>query len=118
MNFSNITLTHFENPKNVGRILGGNSVVHSLFGSPESHFVVTFDLKIEDSIIVDAKFKAYGGVNVIAGASFLTEFVKGKTVTEVLKSVDMNFMVENMQWGTLEMPVAISLVAALQKALA
>lgn len=117
MNFSTITLSHFENPKNVGRILGGSNVVHSLFGSPESHFVVTFDLQLNGDIIEDAKFKAYGGVNVIAGASFLTSYLIGKNIVDVRRTVDINFVVQSLQWGAADMPIAMSLVAALHKAL-
>lgn len=116
MNFSNITMSHFDNPKNVGRITG-DSVVHSLFGSPKTHFVVTFDLKIEGDLVVDAKFKAYGGVPAIAGASFLSEFVKGKTLNDIRATVDINFVMSNLELNTLDMPVAISLVSALHKAL-
>lgn len=115
MNFSTITLSHFNNPKNVGRIVGHSNVNHTIFGSPESHFIVSFDFQIEKDFVKDAKFKAYGGVNAIAGASFLTQYSLGMNVADLRSSVDISFLISKMNWSVQEMPVAISLVSAFQK---
>ena len=39
-------------------------------------------IRVEDGIIVDAKFKTYGCGSAIASSSLVTEWVKGKTLDE------------------------------------
>jgi nitrogen fixation protein NifU and related proteins len=44
--------------------------------------VMRLQIRVEEGIIVDAKFKTYGCGSAIASSSLVTEWVKGKTLDE------------------------------------
>jgi nitrogen fixation NifU-like protein len=44
--------------------------------------VMRLQIRVEDGIITDAKFKTYGCGSAIASSSLVTEWVKGKTLDQ------------------------------------
>ena len=44
--------------------------------------VLRLQIKVEDGVITDAKFKTYGCGSAIASSSLVTEWVKGKTLDQ------------------------------------
>lgn len=76
-------LQEFANPKNVGVIENADAV--GKVGNPTCGDIMSISLKIENDVIVDAKFQTYGCTAAIATSSVATEMVKGKTVDEALK---------------------------------
>jgi nitrogen fixation NifU-like protein len=44
--------------------------------------VMRLQIKVEDGIITDAKFKTYGCGSAIASSSLVTEWIKGKSIEE------------------------------------
>ena len=76
-------LDHYENPRNVGKMdMDDPSVGTGMVGAPACGDVMKLQIKIEDGLITDAKFKTYGCGSAIAASSLLTEWVKGKTIQE------------------------------------
>lgn len=73
----------FKNPKNVGEIENADGV--GLVGNESCGDIMQIFLKIENDIIVDAKFKTFGCAAAIATSSTATEMVKGMTVKEALE---------------------------------
>ena len=73
----------FKNPKNVGEIENASGV--GTVGNASCGDIMQISLKIENDIIVDAKFKTFGCGAAIATSSMATEMVKGKTVQEALE---------------------------------
>ena len=73
----------FKNPKNVGEIKNPPGV--GTVGNASCGDIMQITLKIENDIIVDAKFKTFGCAAAIATSSVATEMVKGMTVEEALK---------------------------------
>ena len=76
-------LDHFENPQNVGSFdKNDDSVGTGLVGAPACGDVMKLQIKVEDGIIQDAKFKTFGCGSAIASSSLVTEWVKGRTLNE------------------------------------
>jgi nitrogen fixation NifU-like protein len=81
--YSTQVLDHYENPRNVGKFdVSDESVGTGLVGAPACGDVLKLQIKVEEGIITDAKFKTYGCGSAIASSSLVTEWVKGKTLEE------------------------------------
>ena len=92
MAYSDKVLDHYENPRNVGTFDGDKNVGTGMVGAPACGDVMKLQIKVSyDGIIEDAKFKTYGCGSAIASSSLLTEWVKGKSLTEasLIKNTDI-----------------------------
>ena len=90
MAYSKQLLDHYENPQNVGSFdKNDNSVGTGLVGAPACGDVMKLQIKVEDGVIQDARFKTFGCGSAIASSSLITEWVKGRTLDEAksIKSV-------------------------------
>ena len=76
-------LNEFQNPHNVGEMADANAV--GTVGNASCGDIMEIQLKIENDIIVDAKFKTFGCAAAIATSSTATEMIKGMSVEEALK---------------------------------
>jgi nitrogen fixation NifU-like protein len=81
--YSEKVMEHFMNPRNVGEIENPDGIGH--VGNPVCGDIMELYIKVNDGIIVDAKFKTFGCGAAIATSSMVTELVKGKSVEEALK---------------------------------
>ncbi|UCE65183.1 MAG: Fe-S cluster assembly scaffold protein NifU [Candidatus Zixiibacteriota bacterium] len=81
--YSEIVMDHFANPRNMGDMENPSAVGN--VGNPACGDMMRLFLKIENGVIVDAKFKTFGCGAAIASSSMLTEMLKGKTLEEALK---------------------------------
>jgi nitrogen fixation NifU-like protein len=83
MSYSNLVIEHYENPRNVGSLDKNDPTVGTgMVGAPACGDVMKLQIKVEDGIITDAKFKTYGCGSAIASSSLVTEWVKGKTLDQ------------------------------------
>jgi nitrogen fixation NifU-like protein len=83
MAYSDKVIDHYENPRNVGSFAKDEDGVGTgMVGAPACGDVMKLQIKVEDGIIVDAKFKTYGCGSAIASSSLVTEWVKGKTLDQ------------------------------------
>jgi len=80
--YSEKVMDHFANPRNVGEIpdASGSGTV----GNAKCGDIMKMDIKVENGVIVDVKFKTFGCGAAIATSSMATEMVKGKTLDEAL----------------------------------
>lgn len=82
MQYSDKVMDHFMHPRNVGEIEDASA--SGTVGNAKCGDIMKVDLKIEDNVIVDAKFKTFGCGSAIATSSMATEMIIGKTVEDAL----------------------------------
>ena len=86
MAYSEKVVDHYENPRNVGSFnKDDDDVGTGMVGAPACGDVMKLQIKVEDGVITDAKFKTYGCGSAIASSSLVTEWVKGKTLDQARK---------------------------------
>src|SRR6476646_6711318 len=86
MAYSEKVIEHYENPRNVGSLdKNDESVGTGLVGAPACGDVMKLQIKVENGIIQDAKFKTFGCGSAIASSSLVTEWVKGMTVDQAME---------------------------------
>ena len=83
MAYSQQVVDHYENPRNVGSFSKDDiDVGTGMVGAPACGDVMKLQIKVENGVITDAKFKTYGCGSAIASSSLVTEWVKGKSLDE------------------------------------
>ena len=86
MAYSNKVIDHYEHPRNVGSLdKGDQSVGTGIVGAPACGDVMKLQIKVENGVITDAKFKTYGCGSAIASSSLVTEWVKGMSVDQAMQ---------------------------------
>ena len=83
MAYSDKVIDHYENPRNVGSFEKDDPTVGTgMVGAPACGDVMKLQIRVEDGIITDARFKTYGCGSAIASSSLITEMVKGMTLDQ------------------------------------
>ena len=83
MKRSETVLDHFTHPRNVG-VLDDPDGVASAY-NPQCGDTTRLYLKIEDGVIVDARWQTQGCGSAIAASSMVSVLIKGKPVDEALQ---------------------------------
>lgn len=81
--YSEKVMEHFRNPRNVGEIKDADGV--GRVGNPVCGDLMEIQIKVENKVLKDVKFKTFGCGSAIATSSMITEMAKGKTLEEALK---------------------------------
>ena len=84
MAYSDKVIDHYENPRNVGKMEIDDTIGTGMVGAPACGDVMKLQIKVEDGIITDAKFKTYGCGSAIASSSLVTEWVKGMHIDDAI----------------------------------
>lgn len=82
--YSEKTLDHFRNPRNVGT-LEGDDIAVGRVGNPVCGDLMEMYVRIKDEHIDDIKFQTFGCGSAVATSSMVTELVMGKTLDEALE---------------------------------
>ncbi len=83
MNYSDIVMDHFMNPRNVGEVENPDGI--GQIGNVNCGDIMRMTIKVEDNRIADVKFKTFGCGAAIAVSSMVTEMAKGKTLEEAVR---------------------------------
>ena len=81
--YSEKVMDHFMHPRNVGVIENADGVGE--VGTAKCGDIMKIYLKIENDVIVDAKFETFGCGSAIASSSMATEMIIGQPVREALE---------------------------------
>ena len=73
----------FKNPQHMGEVENYNAI--GTVGNETCGDIMQITMRIEDGIIVDAKFKTFGCAAAVASSSTATGMIIGKTIEEALK---------------------------------
>ncbi|UCG32896.1 MAG: Fe-S cluster assembly scaffold IscU [Phycisphaerales bacterium] len=87
MAYSDKVVDHFNNPRNVGSLDKNDpNVGTGIVGAPECGDVMKLQIQVDDdNRVVDAKFKTFGCGSAIASSSLATEWIRDKTLDEVME---------------------------------
>lgn len=83
LGYTEKVMDYFLNPRNMGEIPDANGVGE--VGNPRCGDIMKMYLKIENGVVVDAKFKTFGCAAAIATSSVATELIIGKKIEDALK---------------------------------
>ena len=117
MAYSEKVIDHYENPRNVGKMEIDDTVGTGMVGAPACGDVMKLQIRVEDGVITDAKFKTYGCGSAIASSSLVTEWVKGKTL-EQAGSIKNSQIAEELALPPVKIHCSILAEDAIQAAIA
>lgn len=89
--YQDLILYHYKNPKNFGKLK--KPTKSGVINNPLCGDKLSIDLQIDKEAISDISFSGEGCAISIASASMLTEYVKGKKISD-LKKLDMPFILK------------------------
>lgn len=81
--YNDTVMDHFMNPRNVGELENPDGT--GTYGSPVCGDMMQIQIKVENDVITDAKFKTFGCGSAIASSSMATSMIIGKTIDEALE---------------------------------
>lgn len=118
MAYSNKVIDHYENPRNVGSLDKNDPTVGTgLVGAPACGDVMKLQIKIENGVITDAKFKTFGCGSAIASSSLVTEWVKGMTV-EKASQIENSAIAEELNLPPVKIHCSVLAEDAIKAAIA
>ena len=88
--FSDTTIEHFMQPRNVGDMPDADAV--GVGGEPGCGDFLAIFIKVIDNRISDISFMVDGCVAAVASSSVATELAKGKTLEEAAKITDRDIV--------------------------
>lgn len=95
--YSDIVQDHFDRPRNVGKFKKSDpNVGGATVGAPECGDMARVQIKVNDEtgMIEDTRIQVYGCGSAIASTSYVSEKLKGKTLSEALEITNKDIAAE------------------------
>ena len=89
--YSRKAIDHFMNPRNLGRLPEATGRGRAVNNAQD---VVTFEVRVQDDVVLEARFEAQGCAACIASASIATELIVGQPVTEAKRLSELAVLSE------------------------
>jgi nitrogen fixation NifU-like protein len=80
MEYSELVIEHFQNPRNVGVIEDADGV--GKMGNPVCGDLMEIYIEVNNNHITDIKFRTFGCGAAIASGSMASDMIKGKSLAE------------------------------------
>lgn len=81
--YRQVIMDHYKNPRNKGSLEEGSLTID--MNNPTCGDRIHLTMKVEDGIVVDAKFDGEGCSISMSSASMMTQAIKGKKIEDALK---------------------------------
>jgi nitrogen fixation NifU-like protein len=81
--YRRVIMDHYKNPRNRGILEDGSHTIN--MNNPTCGDRIQLTFKVEDGIVVDARFEGEGCSISMSSASMMTQAIKGKKVEEAIK---------------------------------
>jgi NifU-like protein involved in Fe-S cluster formation len=115
--YSRAVWAHFDNPGNIGPWTDPErDVFTGEADTPAGPARLRLQCRVNDGLVREARFQAYGGVEVIAAGSWLCEWLYNRPVSQA-RDLDMEAMVERLGLAAVQRYSAVMAVDALRAAL-
>lgn len=93
--YRQVIMDHYKNPRNKGVIEEDGSLTVNM-NNPTCGDRIQLTMKLDDGVVVDAKFEGEGCSISMSSASMMTQAIKGKKIDDALK---MSNIFSNMMQG-------------------
>lgn len=81
--YRRVIMDHYKNPRNRGILEDGSHTIN--MNNPTCGDRIQLTFKVEDGVVIDARFEGEGCSISMSSASMMTQAIKGKTVEEAIK---------------------------------
>lgn len=108
-------INEFNNPSNVGEIQAADGIGEA--GGAACGDIMKMYLKIENGIIIDAKFQTFGCAAAIATSSVATRLIKGKSIEDALLVTNKQVVAELEGLPAIKMHCSVLAEESIKKAI-
>jgi nitrogen fixation protein NifU and related proteins len=81
--YRQVIMDHYKNPRNKGVLEEGNLTIN--MNNPTCGDRIRLTMKVEEGIVVDAKFEGEGCSISMSSASMMTQAIKGRTINDAIR---------------------------------